>query len=180
MGCFRVLRYFPLSRSITAVAKPQELSRNVEIEVIRTTCDISRTETLIYLPVFSDGVAQGHSTAKLDFRELALKQSQVPPNNLAKLEDTLKPSNPKNLESKYERCWGNKDFGIESVITLGPGNARKTVTLTNFRWFLARQKTQPYPVEMEKIACAIWGLGTEVLGEPLERNYVGGCKALGY
>jgi hypothetical protein len=69
-------------------------------------------------------------------------------------------------------------LGDEWVI--GPGNARKTVTLTNFRAFLARQKKQPYPVAIEKIACAIWELRTEVLGEPLERNYVGGCKAIGY
>jgi len=108
MGCFRVLRRLPLSLSITAVAKPQKLSRNVEIAVIRTPHDISRTETLIYLRVFSDVLAEGHSTAKVDRRELALKQSQVPPNDLAKLEFTLKPSNTKNLESKYEPYWGKQ------------------------------------------------------------------------
>ena len=53
--------------------------------MIRTTYDISRTETLIYLRVFSAGLAEGHSTAKVDRRELALKQLQVPPNDLAKL-----------------------------------------------------------------------------------------------
>ena len=111
MGCFRVLRRLPLSLSITAVAKPQKLSRNVEIAVIRTPHDISRTETLIYLRVFSDVLAEGHSTAKVDRRELALKQSQVPPNDLAKLEFTLKPSNTKNLESEYERYWGKQRLG---------------------------------------------------------------------
>jgi hypothetical protein len=73
-----------LSLSMTAVAKPQELSRNVEIEVIRTTYDIRRTETLVYLRVFSDGSAEGHPTANVDFRTLVLKRSQVPPNDLAK------------------------------------------------------------------------------------------------
>jgi hypothetical protein len=101
-----------MSLSITAVVKPQELSRNVEIEVLRTTYDISRTETLIYLRVFSAGLAEGHSTVKVDRRELALKQSQVPPNDLAKLEGTLKPSNSKNLESKYERYWGKQKLRV--------------------------------------------------------------------
>jgi hypothetical protein len=73
-----------LSLSMTAVAKPQELSRNLEIEVIRTTYDIRRTETLVYLRVFSDGSAEGHPTANVDFRTLVLKPSQVPPNDLAK------------------------------------------------------------------------------------------------
>jgi len=73
-----------LSLAMTAVAKPQELSRNVEIEVIRTTYDIRRTETMVYLRVFCDGSAEGHPTANIDFRALVLKQSQVPPNDLAK------------------------------------------------------------------------------------------------
>jgi hypothetical protein len=42
------------------------------------------------------------------------------------------------------------------------------------------RKSRPYPVAIEKIACAIWELRTEVLGEPRERNYGGGCKALDY
>jgi hypothetical protein len=54
------------------------------------------------------------------------------------------------------------------------------VTLTNFQPFLARPKKRPASVEIEKIGCAIWKLRTKVLGEPLERNYVGGCKALGH
>jgi hypothetical protein len=33
---------------------------------------------------------------------------------------------------------------------------------------------------MEKMACAIWELRAQMLGEPFERNYIGGCKALGY
>jgi len=52
--------------------------------------------------------------------------------------------------------------------------------LTNFQPFLARQKKRPSSVEIEKIGCAICKLRTKVLGGPLERNYVGGCKTLGY
>lgn len=45
----------------------------------------SVTETLIYLRVYSDGLAEGHPTRDVDFRSLALKQAHVPAGEVAKL-----------------------------------------------------------------------------------------------
>jgi len=150
------------------------------LEVIVTTYDVSRTETLIYLRVFSDGSAEAHPTRKVDFRNLALKQAQIPSSEMAKLREFLTPSRTQKWDSKYERYWGNKDFGDEWEITVGQGRDQKEITLVNFRPFLAREKKEPYPVDIEKLGCTIWKLRMKVLVEPLDRNYVGGCKDLGY
>jgi hypothetical protein len=52
--------------------------------------------------------------------------------------------------------------------------------LENFQPFLARTKKKPYPAELERLGCLVWKLRTKVTGEPLERNYVAGCRGLGY
>ena len=56
---------------------PQESQRTLLLEVILTTYDISRTETLVYLRVFSDGSAEAHPMREVDFRTLALRKAQV-------------------------------------------------------------------------------------------------------
>jgi len=55
----------------------------------------------------------------VDFRTLALKQAQVPGNDLAKLREVLTPSRTQSLASRYERSWGAIDYGTEWEITLG-------------------------------------------------------------
>ena|SRR5258708_2612369 len=180
MKCF--FRLFALLLVIT-VPKPvvsQDSERTQILEVVVTTYDVSRTETLIYLRVFSDGSAEAHPTRKIDFRNLALKQAQIPSPEMAKLREFLAPSRTEKWDSKYERYWGNKDFGDEWEITVGQGRDKKEITLVNFRPFLAREKRKPYPGDIEKLACTIWELRMKVLDEPLERNYVGGCKDWGY
>ncbi len=52
--------------------------------------------------------------------------------------------------------------------------------LVNFQPFLARQKKKPYPIDIEKLGCTIWELRAEVIGEPLEKDYLGGCRTWGY
>lgn len=161
-------------------AGSQDPGKTQLLEAVVTTYDVSRTETLIYLRVFSDGSAEAHPTRKVDFRNLALKQGQIPSSEMAKLREFLNPSRTHEWEGKYERSWGNEDFGDEWEITVGQGKDKKEITLLNFRPFLARKKKKPYPVDIEKLGCTIWELRMKVLDEPLERNYVGGCKDLGY
>jgi len=66
------------------------------------------------------------------------------------------------------------------AISIGQGQNRKTITLVNFRPFLARRKKQPYPVEIEKLGCVIWELRTSVFKEPPDKDYVRGCHEWGY
>jgi hypothetical protein len=54
------------------------------------------------------------------------------------------------------------------------------MVLENFQPFLARAKKKPYPAELERLGCFVWKLRTNVTGEPLEQNYVAGCRKLGY
>jgi hypothetical protein len=169
-----------LSLALPKLVDPQESQQNLLLEVIRTTYDVSRTETLVYLRVFSDGSAEAHPMREVDFRTLALKKAQISPVDLAKLREVLSPSKTQGLDPKYERYWGNIDFGNEWQITIGQGDNKKTIVLGNFQPFLARTKKKPYPTEVEKLGCIIWELRTKVTGEPLERNYVGGCREWGY
>jgi hypothetical protein len=132
-------------------AEPQETGRNLLLDVILTTCDIHRTETLVYLRVFSDGFAEAHPMHELDFRTLALKQAQIPASDWARLRELLNPSKTHSLDNEYERHWGAVDFSRELEITIGQGQDRKTITLVNFQPFLARSKKHPHPAEIEKL-----------------------------
>jgi hypothetical protein len=162
------------------VAGPQPSEKNLLIEVILTTSDNTRTETLVYLRVFSNGFAEAHPMHDVDFRTLALKQAQVPGNDLAKLREVLAPSRTQSLASRYERSWGAIDYGTEWEITLGEGQSKKTITLINFQPFLARKRKQPYPAEIEKIGCIVWELRRNVFNEPLDKDYLRGCREWGY
>jgi hypothetical protein len=180
MKCLSWLFTALLVITVRVPAASQDSEKKQILEVVVTTYDISRTETLIYLRVFSDGSAEAHPTRKVDFRNLALKQAHIPSSEMAKLREFLSPSRTQKWDSKYERYWGNIDFGDEWEITVGQGKDKKEITLSNFRPFLARKKKKPYPADIEKLGCTIWELRMKVLEEPLERNYVGGCKDWGY
>jgi len=169
-----------LSLAIPKLTDPQESQKNVLLEVILTTYDVSRTETLVYLRIFSDGSAEAHPMREVDFRTLVLKKAQISPGDLATLSEFLSSSKVQHLEPEYHRYWGNIDFGQTWQITIAQDDSKKSIILENFQPFLARTKKKPYPAELEKLGCLIWELRTKVTGEPLERNYVGGCRELGY
>jgi hypothetical protein len=183
-GCemkrFYVFLILLLFLTLPRQALPQESGRNLLLDVILTTYDIHRTETLVYLRVFSDGFAEAHPTHEVDFRTLALKQAQIPANDMARLRELLNPSKTDGLDNKYERHWGAIDFTTKLEITIGQGQDRKTIALVNFQPFLARSKKQPYPAEIEKLGCMIWELRRNVFNEPLDRDYVRGCREWGY
>jgi hypothetical protein len=54
--------------SVPNLAVSQDSEKTQLLEVVVTTHDVSRTETLIYLRVFSDGLAEAHPTRRVDFR----------------------------------------------------------------------------------------------------------------
>jgi hypothetical protein len=60
------------------------------------------------------------------------------------------------------------------------GDSKKSIALYNFQPFYARTRKKPYPAEIEQLGCRVWELRTKVTGELLERNYVAGCRKLGY
>jgi hypothetical protein len=172
-----------LSLAIPKLTDPQESQKNLLLEVILTTYNVSRTETLVYLRVFSDGSAEAHPMREVDFRTLALKKAQISPSDLATLREFLSSPKVQHLDPEYHRYWGNIDFGQTWQITIAQGDSKKSIVLENFEPFFARTKKKPYPVEVEKLGCLIWELRTKATGEPLERNYVGGmggCRELGY
>jgi hypothetical protein len=180
MKCLRLL--FTLLFAATAVSAliSQDPGKTQVLEVVATTYDISRTETLVYLRLFSDGSAEAHPTRKIDFRNLDLKHAQLSSSDVTSLREFLAPTRTGKWDNKYERFWGNKDFGNTWEITIGQGKDKMTITLTNFQPFLAREKKKPYPADIEKLGCTIWGLRTKVVNEPLDRDYITGCKNLGY
>jgi len=83
------------------------------------------------------------------------------------------------LQSDYTRYWGNKDFGYKESVTIY-SEPPKRIDLVNFQPFLARKQGKPYPKQLETLGCEIWSLRSEVTGEPLERDWLKGCKELGY
>jgi hypothetical protein len=168
------------SLAFPGLVEPQESQRTVLLQVILKTYDVSRTETLVYLRVFSNGSAEAHPMREVDFRTLALKTTSIPASELATLKQFLSSPNVQQLDAKYERSWGNIDFGQTWQITIAQGGSQKSMVLENFQPFLARTKKNPYPAEVERLGCLVWNLRTKVTGEPLERNYVAGCRELGY
>jgi hypothetical protein len=161
-------------------ADPQQEQRTVLLEVILTTYDVSRTETLVYLRVFSNGSAEAHPMREVDFRTLTLKTTSIAPSEVATLREFLDSPKVQHLDAKYERYWGNIDFGQTWQVTILQAGSQKSIVLENFQPFLARAKKKPYPNELERLGCLVWRLRTKVTGEPLERNYVAGCQELGY
>jgi len=116
----------------------------------------------------------------VDFRNMALKKTQLSKTDVAVLSEFLRSAGVQRLEPRYERSWGNIDFGQTWNITIGDGPNEKSILLFNFQPFLARSKKKPYPQELEKLGCIVWDLRTRVTGEQLERDYVTGCRKLGY
>jgi hypothetical protein len=140
------------SLAFPRLVNPHESQRTLLLEVIRTTYDVSRTETLVYVRVFSDGSAEAHPVREVDFRRLALKTASIPPNELATLSEFLNSSKMQRLDAKYERYWGNIDFGQKWQITIAQGGSQKSMVLENFQPFLARAKKEPYPADLERLA----------------------------
>ena len=165
---------------LTAQGSPsQNPARTVLVEVLRNSWDVGRDETLVYLRVYSDGFAEAHSMRKIDFRNIQFLSKQLPGDELASLKKLLSDPATGELGPEYSRYWGNKDFGYKYEIVISDGPV-KHIELENFQPFLARQKGKPYPKQLEKLGCAIWKLREEVSGEPLEHNWLKGCKDLGY
>ena len=145
---------FLFSLAIPNVANSQDAGASV-LEIILTTYDVSRTETLVYLRVFSDGSAEAHPMRNVDFRNMALKKTQLSKTDVAVLSEFLRSAGVQRLEPRYERSWGNIDFGQTWNITIGDGPNEKSILLFNFQPFLARSKKKPYPQELEKLGCII-------------------------
>jgi hypothetical protein len=158
----------------------QQPRRTLLLDVITTTSDIYRTETLVYLRVYSDGSAEAHPTHEVDFRSLALKQAQIPAPEMARLRELLSSSKIRALNDEYDRNWGAVDFFTKMEITVTQEQTHKTITLVNFQPFLARRKKQAYPTEIEKLGCIIWELRRNVFKEPPDKDYVRGCQEWGY
>jgi len=117
---------------------------------------------------------------EVDFRKLDLKRKMIPSGELNDLRGILDDKATEDLDSHYERFWGARDFRTEWQITLAEKGNSRSMNLVNFQPFLARRKHENYPRQLEKLGCMIWQLRTEVTGESLERNYLGGCSSLGF
>jgi hypothetical protein len=180
LKCLCELLVLPSFLAFSAPVEIQPPSRTLLLEAIATTFDIHRTETLVYLRVYSDGSAEAHPTHEVDFRTLALKQAQIPASEMAKLSELLSSPKIRALNDEYDRSWGAVDFSTKLAITVSQEQNRKTITLVNFQPFLARRKKQPYPVEIEKLGCIICELRTNVFKEPPDKDYVRGCQEWGY
>jgi hypothetical protein len=157
----------------------QEPHGGAVLEVVQTTDDIHRNETMVYLRVYADGLAEAHSDRVVDFRNIDLKRKRLPPEELNRLRQLLDADDTQKLNERYERFWGARDFSTEWRITMVAKGKNREMALVNFQPFLAREKHQNYPPQLESLGCSIWRLRVEVTGEPLDRNYVAGCQKLG-
>lgn len=161
-------------------AAQQSSPKTVLLEVLRKSWDAQRSETLVYVRVYSDGLAEAHPMSKVDFRNLHFIKKQLSSNELKTVRDLLAESATRQLESEYPGYWGNKDFGFQYDITIFDPGQGQHIALLNFQPFLARKEGKPYPPQVEKLGCSIWKLRSEVSGEPLEKDWLSGCAQLGY
>lgn len=117
---------------------------------------------------------------EVDFRNIAPHQRQLATSEVEDLRNLLLNSGTTALAGRYERFWGNKDFGFEYRVSNLASGKEQVIDLENFQPFLARKQNKPYPPELEKLGCRIWRIRAEVTGEPLERDWLSGCAKLGY
>ena len=157
----------------------QSSGRTVILQVVRDSWYTERDETLIYLRVYSDGFAETHPMRKVDFRDLQFASKLLSADQLAALKRVLYDTATIQLQANYSRNWGYKDFGYKYTVTIS-GQSGKRLELVNFQPFLARKEGKPYPKQLERLGCSIWRLRAEVSGEALEKDWLNGCKELGY
>ena len=103
--------------AFSAPVEAQQPSRTLLLDAIATTSDIHRTETLVYLRVYSDGSAEAHPTHEVHFSTLALKQAQTPASEMARLRELLSSTEIRALNDEYDRNWEAVDFSTKLVIT---------------------------------------------------------------
>jgi hypothetical protein len=155
-------------------------SNSVLLEVIRKSRNVERHETLVYLRVYSDGLAEAHPTREVDFRNIVLRQKQISASDLEDARKLLTDPATGALAKRYVRYWGNKDFDYEYRVSNGASERKQVIELENFQPFAARKQDKPYPAQLEKLGCMIWKIRTEVTGEALEKDWLRGCADLGY
>jgi hypothetical protein len=153
--------------------------KTVLLEVVRNSWSAERSETLVYLRVYSDGLAEAHLMRRVDFRDIHLAAKKLSNSEVEALKHLLFEPATMQLQAKYLDYWGGKDFGYKYSVTIYD-KSMKDLELVNFQPFLARQNRKPYPKQLEKLGCEIWKLRTEVTGEPLEKDWLKGCAELGY
>ena len=164
-----------------AAQTPQpKTTHNVLLEVIRKSWTVERDETLVYLRVYSDGLAAAHSTREVDFRNIALRSKAISASELEDMRKVLTDPATVALAKRYERYWGNKDFGYEYRVSNLASEKKQIIELENFQPFAARKQNKPYPQQLEKLGCVIWKIRAEVTDEPLEKDWLRGCADLGY
>jgi hypothetical protein len=163
-----------------AQTSPQKAPRTVLLEVVRKSWSVERNETLIYLRVYSDGLAEAHPMKDVDFRDITVHRKQISVSELQDVRNLLIDPATKALAGRYERYWGNKDFGYQYRVSNFAFDKKQIIELENFQPFTARKQNKPYPPQLEKLGCQIWKLRAEVSGEPLEKDWLRGCADLGY
>ena len=164
---------------VAQVSQPKT-SHTVLLEVIRKSWNLERNETLVYLRVYSDGLAEAHSTREVDFRNIVLRSKQISASELEDARKLLTEPATGALAKRYVRYWGNKDFGYEYRVSNVASEKKQVIELENFQPFAARKQDKPYPSQLEKLGCMIWKIRIEVTGEPLEKDWLRGCADLGY
>jgi hypothetical protein len=164
---------------VAQTAQPKT-SHTVLLEVIRKSWNVERNETLVYLRVYSDGLAEAHPMREVDFRNVVLRHKQISASELEDARKLLTDPATGALAKRYIRYWGNKDFGYEYRVSNMASEKKQVIELENFQPFAARKQAKPYPAQLEKLGCMIWKIRIEVSGEALEKDWLRGCAELGY
>src|SRR6516164_2232405 len=112
----------------------QTPARTVLLEVLRSSWDFQRDETLVYLRVYSDGFAEAHSMRKIDLRNVQFLSKQLSSDELASLKKLLSDPATTQLAPEYSRYWGNRDFGYKYEILVSD-TPDKRIELENFQPF---------------------------------------------
>ena len=163
---------------VFAQESPQQSPpKTVLLEVVRSSWDAQRSETLVYLRVYSDGIAEAHPMKKVDFRNIKFKKKQLSDSEFAALKKLLTDTATGKLQPEYAWYWGNKDYGYRYDITIFDSSR---IALVNFQPFLRRKEGKSSPPQLEKFGCTVWKLRAEVSDEPLEKDWLAGCAKLGY
>jgi hypothetical protein len=167
--------------AVCAAQTPQpKPARTVLLDVVKKSYDVEGDETLIYLRVYSDGLAEAHPMREVDFRHVVFLKKQLSPQELDNVRSLLTDPATRALARRYERFWGNKDFGYQYHVSNLASEKKQITDLVSFQPFAAREQKKPYPPQLERLGCMIWKLRVEVTGEALEKDWLRGCADLGY
>src|SRR6267142_2284216 len=124
------------------------------LEVINKHFTVGKTVPSVFLRVFSDGTAKGH-TEKFWEEADVTKTKTLDAEELEKLRAAINEPNLSGIKKRYELMRFVIDSWMEWDITIQHPRGTQRIEVVSFSPDAARERNQPYPDALVKLGCSI-------------------------